>query len=608
MPTVSVDKALLLEGLGRQYTTEEFDELCFQFGIELDDDTTEEVKGTDERPQLKIDIPANRYDLLCFEGILRALRIFLGKDEPPKYRLTQPRELLTLTVAPETAQIRPYFAGAVLRNVRFTPERYASFIDLQDKLHQNLARRRTLVAIGTHDLDTIEAPFTYEALPPDAFRFAPLNRTEEYSGTELMSLYESDLHLSRYLHIIRDSPVYPIIFDHQRRVLSMPPIINSNHSKITLDTRNVFIDVTAVDKTKLDIVLNILVAMFSEYCAEPFTVEPIRVVYPDGHEEITPNLDARRTLAHPSYVNRCTGLEHNAEEIARLLARMGHAATPGGDDEVVVDVPVTRPDILHECDLMEDVAVAHGFDNLPKTFPATNTVGAPLAINTLGDIIRQECAYAGWIETLPLILCSHDENFRFMNRKDDKTKAIVLGNPKTAEFQVVRTSLIPGLLKTLRENKKHALPMQVFEMSDVAFKDPTEKQRMARNERHVGAVYCNKTAGFEVVHGLLDKLMLTLSIPRIDRNDTTAKVGYYLKETDDATFFPGRAAAIFLRRTLENADGSSPLDTLPELRKALEQGGDAQVGTLGVLHPEVLQHFDILFPCSALEFNLEAFL
>ncbi|WFC96802.1 phenylalanine--tRNA ligase [Malassezia brasiliensis] len=608
MPTVSVDKALLLEGLGRQYTTEEFDELCFQFGIELDDDTTEEVKGTDERPQLKIDIPANRYDLLCFEGILRALRIFLGKDEPPTYRLTQPKELLTLTIAPETAQIRPYFAGAVLRNVRFTPERYASFIDLQDKLHQNLARRRTLVAIGTHDLDTIEAPFTYEALPPDSFRFAPLNRTEEYSGKELMELFDSDMHLSRYLHIIRDSPVYPIIFDQQRRVLSMPPIINSNHSKITLDTHNVFIDVTAVDKTKLDIVLNIIVAMFSEYCAEPFTVEPIRVVYPDGHAEITPQLDPRRTLVHPSYVNRCTGLEHDAQQIARLLSRMGHGATPAGDDEVVVDVPVTRPDILHECDLMEDVAVAHGFDNLPKTFPSTNTVGAPLAINTLGDIVRHECAYAGWVEALPLILCSHDENFRFMNRPDDKTKAIVLGNPKTAEFQVVRTSLIPGLLKTLRENKKHALPMQVFEVSDVAFKDPTEKQRMARNERHVGAVYCNKTAGFEVVHGLLDKLMLTLSIPRIDRNDTTAKVGYYLKETDDATFFPGRAAAIFLRRTFDNPDGRSALDSLPELRKALDEGGDAQVGTLGVVHPEVLQHFDLFFPCSALEFNLEAFL
>lgn len=609
MPTVSVDKALLFEGLGREYTNEEFDELCFQFGIELDDDTTEEVAGTDERPTLKIDIPANRYDLLCFEGILRALRVFLGQQEPPKYRLTQPDELVTLRVAPDTAQIRPFFAGAILRNVHFTPESYASFIDLQDKLHQNLARRRTLVSMGTHDLDTIEAPFSYEALPPTSFRFAPLNRTEEYDGKGLMELYESDHHLNRYLHIIRDSPVYPIIFDNQRRVMSMPPIINSNHSKITLKTTNVFLDVTALDKTKLDIVTNILVAMFSEYCAKPFTVEPVRVVYPDGHEEITPNLDARRTPVRVSYVNRCTGLHHDAVEISRLLRRMGHTTLPGAtDDEVLVDVPVTRPDILHECDLMEDVAVAHGFDNLPKTFPATNSVGAPLPINKLSDIVRRECAYAGWTEALPLILCSHDENFAWMNRKDDKTTAIVLGNPKTTEFQVVRTSLIPGILKTIRENKKHALPLQVFEASDVAFKDPTETQRMARNERHLGAVYCNKSAGFEVVHGLLDKLMLTLAVPRIARSDAEATHGYYLKEADDATYFPGRAAAVFLRVAPQGGSGSKVLDALPTLKHALDNKGDVQVGTLGVLHPDVLHNFDITFPCSALEFNLEPFL
>lgn len=83
--------------------------------------------------------------------------------------------------------------------------------------------------------------------------------------------YQSDKQLSKYLHIIRDSPVYPIIYDQKDRVLSMPPIINSDHSKITLNTRNVFIDVTATDQTKLAIVVNIVSTMFSEYCEEPFT-------------------------------------------------------------------------------------------------------------------------------------------------------------------------------------------------------------------------------------------------------------------------------------------------------------------------------------------------
>lgn len=607
MPTVGVDKTLLFEGLGKNYTTEEFDELCFQFGIELDDDTTEEVAGTDERPQLKIDIPANRYDLLCFEGILRALRVFLQLDEPPKYALTQPKELITMHVREETKQIRPLFAGAVLRNIKFTPENYSNFIDLQDKLHQNLARRRTLVSMGTHDLDTIEAPFTYEARAPKDIKFVPLNRTEEYDAEQLMQLYEGDRHLGRYLHIIRDSPVYPIIYDAQRRVMSMPPIINSDHSKITLDTKNVFIDVTALDQTKLDIVTNIIVAMFAAYCAEPFTVEPVRVVYPDGSEVITPKLESRSTQVRVSYVNSCTGLQLDAPTISKLLGRMGHVAKPTGDTDVVaVDVPATRPDILHECDIMEDVAVAYGFDHLPKTFPATNTVAAPLPINKLSDIVRREFAFSGWTEVLPLILCSRDENYAWLNHKDDG-RAILLENPKTAEYQIVRTSLIPGILKSVRENKKHSLPMRVFEVSDVAFKDESEKQRMARNERHVGAVYCNRSASFETVHGLLDKLMLVLGVPRIARGQD-ADFGYYIQESDDSAFLSGRGASIYLRpKDTPQTASSSPLHTIKSIARALP-GQDLNIGTLGVLHPAVMSSYEIAFPCSSLEFNLEPLL
>jgi phenylalanyl-tRNA synthetase beta chain len=94
--------------------------------------------------------------------------------------------------------------------------------------------------------------------------------------------------------------------------------------------------------------------------------------------------------------------------MAKLLERMGHGASVSSEnaDELVVDVPATRPDVMHECDLMEDVAVAYGFDNLPRRFPSTNTVAQPLPINKLGDLVRRECAYSGWTEVLPLILVS----------------------------------------------------------------------------------------------------------------------------------------------------------------------------------------------------------
>ena len=132
------------------------------------------------------------------------------------------------------------------------------------------------------------------------------------------------------------------------------------------------------------------------------------MVYPDGKARITPDIEPRSMLAHASYVNACTGLTLPATEVSTLLTRMSHLCevNPTRPDEISVKVAATRPDILHECDIMEDAAIAYGFNNLPKTFPKTSTVSQPLAVSKLSDMIRAECAFAGWVEVLPLILVS----------------------------------------------------------------------------------------------------------------------------------------------------------------------------------------------------------
>lgn len=579
-----------------RYTTEQFEELCFEFGIELDEDTTNQerpiVNGKQEPPQLKIEIPANRYDMLCFEGIALMLNIFRGKTPFPNYKLVEPKDgtLQTITVAADTLKVRPYISGAILRNIKFTQASYDSFISLQDKLHQNLARQRTLVAIGTHDMDTIKGPFTYEALSPKDIKFAPLNQTKQMDAEELMQLYENDKHLGKYLHIIRDKPLYPVIYDSKRVVCSMPPIINGNHSKISLKTTNVFIEMTATDRTKLEIVNHIMVTMFSMYCADPFTIEPIKIISEHNSEtRITPDLSPRTAKAEVDYINNCCGLDESAERICELLTKMCYTARPSQKDKKIIDVliPVTRADVLHQCDIMEDVAIGYGFNNLPRTSPnKASTIAQPLMINKLGDIVRMEAAMAGWSEVMPLILCSHDENFGWLNRKDDCETAVKLANPKTAEYQVVRTSLLPGLLKTIRENKKHSVPIKVFEVSDVAFKDMS-LERKSRNERHFAAAWYGKTSGFEVIHGLLDRVLLMLKTAfltheeglegkRLDyevKEDPSRPDGYWIEEIDEPTFFAGHAAAIYLRIDEKQA----------------------RIGEFGILHPTVLDKFELRY-------------
>lgn len=110
--------------------------------------------------------------------------------KPPSYRTVKSVGAIErLIIEPNTARIRPYAVAAILRNIHFTQDSYNSFIDLQDKLHQNICRKRALVAIGTHDLDTIRGPFIYDAKPPSEIKFVPLNQTKEYTAEELMDLY-----------------------------------------------------------------------------------------------------------------------------------------------------------------------------------------------------------------------------------------------------------------------------------------------------------------------------------------------------------------------------------------------------------------------------------
>ncbi|ORZ35489.1 hypothetical protein BCR44DRAFT_1434332 [Catenaria anguillulae PL171] len=486
MPTVTVDQEYLFAQLGQRYSTESFRELCFEFGIELEEDTSElamaidmigeaaaRAQGLSDKPLYKIDIPANRYDLLSPEGIAQALRVFLGLAKPP----------------------------------------------------------------------------TYTVVGQPKFRIAIKKERSKSART----LYK---HIAKYLPIIEHSPVYPVVLDANRTVCSLPPVINGDHSKITLNTRNVLIECTATDLTKAKIVLNTIVATYSQYCAKPFTVEPVKVIYPDGASHVYPMW----RLLTP-------------QQVVGHLERMGLPAKLVNNNKAVdVAVPITRSDILHACDIMEDVAIAYGFNKIPKTLPAVNTVGKPLPINKLSDLIRRELALSGFTEVLPLTLCSTDENYAYLRRPNPGNEAVVLANPKTIEYQVVRTTLIPGMLKTLRENKSRPLPLQVFEVSDVVLCDEREERR-ARNERRVAVAYANKNSGFEVVHGVLGRIFKMLNVPSGE---------WAIKQSEHATYFPGRQADVVYKGQV--------------------------IGQFGILHPEVVEKFEVLLPVTMLEFNLEPFL
>ncbi len=610
MPTIHVNREQLYAELGQTMTDDQFDELCFEFGIELDEVTSERtlvakeqgassaaVDGLSDDVIYRIEIPANRYDLLSVEGLVRALRAYtapavgLGASTAAFAKYVTVPGPVTITVAPSVAPIRPFIAAAVLRGVTVTPAIYESLIELQDKLHTGLGRKRTIVSMGTYDLDSLSGTaFVFEACPPTSFSFVPLNRTASLTGAQLVEALEGDLKLKRYLPIIRDGPLYPVLREAAAAssgakggaILSLPPIINADACKITLKTRNILIDVTGVDENKVNAALNILVTSFAQYCTTPNQVESVVITHRgEGAAAervlVTPALEYREQIVSLAYINRSLGLSLCGEKVCTLLRRMMVEATCDGDVVRVV-VPPMRTDIIHACDVMEDVAIAYGFNNIPAKVPTTSCVAAPFPLNKLSDMVRREVALIGFTEVLTFSLCSHAENFALLKRPDSGKEAVVLANPKTSDFEVVHTTLIPDMLKTIASNKKMALPIKIFQVADVALLDPTSDVG-ARNERRLCVAYCGMTSGFEVIHGILDRTMQMLAIPLASAE--APQGGYYIAPSAIPTFFPGRQASVYY-------DGR-------------------EIGAFGIVHPDVSSNFDAPYVSSILEISIEAF-
>jgi phenylalanyl-tRNA synthetase beta chain len=431
-------------------------------------------------------------------------------------------------------------------------------------------------------LAKIEGPFTYDAKPKEEIEFVPLKLTKSFRADELLEHYKkNDQKLKAYVPLIESSAVAPVLKDKNGTVLSLPPLINGSVSAISLETKDVFVECTATDLHKAKIVLNTVVTMFSEHCAKPFQVEPVDVVDFMGNERSYPDFMTRFVDVDVDYVNKRIGTEIETKEMAALLCKMQLASKVTAEKTLRVEIPPTRSDVLHACDIAEDVAIAYGYNNIKQTIPKASTIGKGQPINHFSDLVREEIARMGFSEVLTWILCSHDDNFKNVRREDNGNCAAIVANPSSIDVQVARSSLLPGVLKALGANKDAPLPVKLFEVGDVVVIDENADVG-ARNSRRLLALHSAQTSGLESIHGVLDRVMqVTGAAGSFEPGPGNA--GYELIQTrNEPTFFPGRQATIV-------RDGK-------------------EIGVFGIVHPDVLKEFDIVNPVSVLELELEPLL
>ena len=545
MVVIEVNLRDLRELLGRDATIEELSDRMPMLGIEWERHTED---------SLQLNIFPNRPDMLSIEGLARAYDSFMGYKTG--FRHYDVKESgVTAIIDKKVEKVRPYFVTAIVRNIDFDDALIRSIIQMQEKLHVTHGRRRRKVAIGLHNLEPIEFPITYTTKPPE-FKFRPLGERFEKDLTQILT----EMHTGReYAWTVEGFEEYPMIVDAKGMVLSMPPIINGEYTRIDEATTDIFIDITGTDLKAITETLNIITTTFADRGAEIYSV---RNEYHGGETIVTPYLEPREMTVENEYIVRTLGLDLTPEESATYLEKMGHGATAG--ETLKVMVPQYRTDVMHPMDLVEDVAIAYGYDNVVPVVPhiATQAGEEPLEVFSRG--LRNFMVGFGLQEVLTFMMSNAEKLFTRMGLPAEPIAET--SNPKMDAYDSLRNRLIPSLLEVLTANKHHPYPQNIYELDDVILLDPSTETG-ARAARRLAVVLCHARANFSEAKAMLNAIMENLDLP------------VEIEEGGWGCFIEGR-------RFTATHDGNP-------------------VCWAGEVKPEVLMSWDLEMPVAALEMDID---
>jgi phenylalanyl-tRNA synthetase beta chain len=376
MPVVTLYHNRLQSLLGRRKSIEDILEMLPYIGLDI------EEQGKD---YVKIEYNPNRPDFSTDYGIARALKgIFNIEVGLPKFRSSKSN--VSIRVDKSVGTVRPFIVSLVAMNGKLDDEGIRQIIAMQEDIHEGIGRKRKKVSIGIHNYDVMKSPLLYTTEGPD-FQFVPLNSDKNMSIQNILN--NTDVG-KQYGWILEDHKRYPVIKDANGNVLSFPPIINSQLTRVSDKTRNLLIDVTATDlKAAEDALAIIAVTLYDA----KFRIESVKVNYA-GRKLETPNMNAVASSIRQEYANNLLGLDMSSGEITRYLQRSRLGASSKGS-RIMCKIPRYRLDVMHEVDLVEDVAVGYGINRMSATFPRPRSVGAKMLC--LRSLIVSEKFLLVWV-------------------------------------------------------------------------------------------------------------------------------------------------------------------------------------------------------------------
>ena len=508
---------------------------------------------TFDEETIEVEVFANRPDLLSYQGFKRCFLAFLGKKPGmKKYEINKPEKDYQVIIDSSTKDVRPYTSCAIIKGLKLDEEKIKEIIEIQEKLHLTMGRKRKKVAIGIYPLEKIKLPITLKALEPDYIKFIPLESEKEMSGLQILQKHPTG---KEYSHLLSGKSKFPVFTDAENNILSMPPIINSQMTgKVTTETKDVFIECSGFDFKTLKKCLNILVLVFADMGGKIYQME-----LKGAPEKISPILESEKIKISLENTNKTLGTNIDEKKIKVFLENMGHNYNSKTKE---VEIGPWRTDILHEVDLIEDVAIAYGYQNLAPEIPDISTTGKENPEEIIKRKIAEILTGLSLLEISNYHLTNKDYQFEKMGVPEKQEKEFVeLENSKT-EFNILRKDLSSFILRNLSENVDSEYPQKIFEIGTVF----ELKQSIQEKENLAIAI---TPGNFTEIKQIWMYLMKSLGI-KTELNETEETKNHLIE---------GRVATI----TLDNKE----------------------IGILGEIHPKILKNWKIKMPVAILEVNLK---
>jgi phenylalanyl-tRNA synthetase beta chain len=501
---------------------------------------------------ITIDVTPNRPDLLYMQGMARAIANFAGKKEPvDNFYKVAGNPVIEIEVGQGLGQTMPYIGGVVAKGLNLKGSNLVYLINFLEKLDDTYGRRRKKISTGINDMSKIKGNLKYYGASEGKFR--PLGHDKEMTFGKILELHKKGV---QYGSVLEGAKKYPILADSDK-IIALIPIINTEASKITESTTDAFIDVTGTSQQAVDQMLKVIACALIDAGVDVYPV----TVTKGKKSWTTPTLEYKEVTVKLGKIDRTIGNELTESDLVALTNRMGYTSSKYGDG-ILVEVPPYRIDFFNEQDIVEDIAIAYGYENI-QPMPVIGTfLGVTEDIMDLSDRVSMLMVGMGFTESYNNYLTNEKNCFERMGREFDKKEIVSITYSKTETFTILRDSVLPSLMENIGHSVHEKMPQRLFEVGRT----------------------------FRIKNGkIVESIKLAFVIEHSKANFSEAKA------CADNVF-----RHLGVKPKIEIGKSSSYI----EGRCAVAKIGENLIATFGEIHPSVLEAFKLEEPVAAFEIDI----